>query len=731
MSPDPNYSGYITMGKKKKERTKQQATVTHSRNKPVKCLIPALSISQQRWFYGLALIFCLSLILKLFLTKGHTYSLDGASHSAQTLMVYDSLRDGELPLWSNRWYGGYPLLQFYPPLFFILTALLNFIVKDLFSSIKLMAFIGQLLSGITAFLLVEEITDDRQAGFIGGMAFALAPWHIYHILDFCRHTAIFVYTLLPLPFLFFEKYRHQKLRLLQAGILIGLSLSLIIAFQYGYAIFVTLFLVVYVLFNSVNLKKPYFVFKHLWLLFAAGLVCLGTSIAFVGPYFIEGKYVRTAFKLLSENKFPLDSATFHDLITRSSVSLGHKGYIGLSFLVLSLLGIASAVKYKKYPLILIYAFSFYLVLGHQTLFYKYIPFIYTQQATERLILYLILFMAVMAGEGISFLKTVLFKPARVWVSRITFLALVIICFIDMSITRNRRWAADLGMSGVYESFHQYIKGYDLPHARTIRSIQICSNPQVEWLFAGVFPAVLTIKTPTSIIRGYLDLLAARNLPYIDDGKNWIKQDLETGNFKLPSQKFCYLMNIAYTFYVNPNLDIQILENPSRTPAIATGKLSWREEFSHYPDNAESGITRRLIDQFKLSPKRNSADQVFMINDYKLPDRPFDMTSTLKVLDFTQTTNKSFLEVKASHDCYLVVAQSYYPFLRVFVDQQQVPFYETALCSMALPFPAGLHKVRIEPCLSFVRKVCYSLNLIFIFLVVVVYWRSSKYPSRNA
>jgi len=683
-------------------------------------IIPTLSLRQQRWLYGLGLVLVVSLIAKLFFSSGHTYSLDGASLTARTIMAYESLLDGEFPLWSNRWYAGFPLMQFYPPLFFGLTALLNLLIKDILFSIKIMAFLGQILSGLTAFLLVEEITDDRQAGFIGGLAFALAPWHIFQILDFCRLTVIFIYTLLPLPFLFFEKYRHQKLSLPQAGILSGLSLSMIIGFHYAYAPFITLLFVYYVILNSISFRKPFLNLQHMWLIGITGLVSLGTALAFIGPYALESHYLINPLIHLSYDKFTLDSATFSTLFTRQEFPQYHKGYIGLSFLVLSILGIFSALRRKKYPLLAIYAFCFYLVLGYETAIYKYIPLIYAQLATERLILYLILFMAVMAGEGIKLLKSGLSPliKGRGW--QILFFVLAVICFLDVGVTNDRRWAQTHSMAQSFKNFSQKLAKSDLPHVRTIRSYLVCSEPRIQWMFANIFPSTLTVETPSSIIRGDIRFLAGRGLPYIDDGKSWVQRDLEVNKRILSTQELLYLLNISYVFYVDNHRKNFILNNPRHTPAIASGQIGWQKGFSAYHKPGAQNIVEPFIRQLGLNMEHNSARQLFLVKDLRLPDRPFNENSSLRILNFEQTTNKSLFDVEASHDCYLQLSHSYYPFLHVYLDDNEAPFYETALGTIAVPLPAGRHQIKVEPYFSPIRKVCYILNLIFLVLAVAFY-----------
>ena len=75
--------------------------------------------------------------LRFFLEPGIPVFLDAASHVTRTGFVAQALEQGELPFWSNAWYGGYRLLEFYSPLYFWLSGALAWGVGDAILASKL------------------------------------------------------------------------------------------------------------------------------------------------------------------------------------------------------------------------------------------------------------------------------------------------------------------------------------------------------------------------------------------------------------------------------------------------------------------------------------------------------------------------------------------------------------------------------------------------------------------
>lgn len=86
-------------------------------------------VFRSRWkTFSLLLIVALGLVKFYWIPGYRLYTMgDGPPHFVNTWMVYRALQEGEIPFWTNYWACGSPFLQFYPPLFFFLSAGLLFL----------------------------------------------------------------------------------------------------------------------------------------------------------------------------------------------------------------------------------------------------------------------------------------------------------------------------------------------------------------------------------------------------------------------------------------------------------------------------------------------------------------------------------------------------------------------------------------------------------------------------
>ena len=76
-----------------------------------------------------------------FLLPGYiTAATDGIYYTTLAWLVKDVLENFQLPMWSNWGDMGFPLMQFYSPLFFALVALVNFVMPNIIVGIKFVFF---------------------------------------------------------------------------------------------------------------------------------------------------------------------------------------------------------------------------------------------------------------------------------------------------------------------------------------------------------------------------------------------------------------------------------------------------------------------------------------------------------------------------------------------------------------------------------------------------------------
>ena len=110
-----------------------------------------------------------------------------------------------LPGWTNDWFLGYPLFYVHPPLLSCLTLALSFPFGWVLGT-KLLYLSFFILSGVFAYFYVYELTKNRYASFVAGLAYVFLPYHIIDV-GFEGHQGSFgtPYMLTPLILLCLER----------------------------------------------------------------------------------------------------------------------------------------------------------------------------------------------------------------------------------------------------------------------------------------------------------------------------------------------------------------------------------------------------------------------------------------------------------------------------------------------------------------------------------------------
>ena len=110
-----------------------------------------------------------------------------------------------LPGWTNDWFMGYPLFYVHPPLVSYLILAFSFPFGWVLGT-KLLYLSFFILSGVFAYFYVYELTKNRYASFVAGLAYVFLPYHIIEV-GFEGHQGAFgmPYMLTPLILLCLER----------------------------------------------------------------------------------------------------------------------------------------------------------------------------------------------------------------------------------------------------------------------------------------------------------------------------------------------------------------------------------------------------------------------------------------------------------------------------------------------------------------------------------------------
>ncbi len=135
---------------------------------------------------------------------------DAPHHLALAWVTAESLSHLEIPIWTYYFGAGSPYLQFYGPLFFLLTGVVDLLFGDIYHSIKLVLGIAHMFSGFGLYLLARRLGCCRAAALLAGLAYVLCFWHVQQVLVMGRFALGVFYALLPWPFVCFERLRSSQ-----------------------------------------------------------------------------------------------------------------------------------------------------------------------------------------------------------------------------------------------------------------------------------------------------------------------------------------------------------------------------------------------------------------------------------------------------------------------------------------------------------------------------------------
>ena len=91
-----------------------------------------------------------------------------------------------------------------------------------------------------------------------------------------------------------------------------------------------------------------------------------------------------------------------------------------------------------------------------------------------------------------------------------------------------------------------------------------------------------------------------------------------------------------------------------------------------------------------------------------------------------------MDYELSSTAYLQLSYSYYPYLRVRIDGEEVETFPTAFGLIGLQSPAGGHNLEIVPYLSPLRRVVLAINLAALLLLALLWLLSfRRLPARHS
>lgn len=292
-------------------------------------------------------------------------------------LFLDSIKNFEMPFWNRYIYSGYPLLANPQAFIFYPVALVFDLIFPLTVAYNLSIIFHYSLAGIFFYLFLKEYELDDLSSFTGGLIFMFSGVMISH-----RGHAQMLYTIIwfPLILYFLEKFRKTR----RFEFVFIASIFYCISYFAGsmqlflYGSIITIF---YILYHSLMYGRKNLFFLLSFLVFIFGILL--TAIQTIPTFELTKLSSRGVMDYGYFTSFSFDIRQIPTLIFPFLFGQGTSGlpyfgpwtfgetiaYFGISTIPLVIMGIFIKDK-KKYLWIFILIFSFLLVLGSNTFFYK-------------------------------------------------------------------------------------------------------------------------------------------------------------------------------------------------------------------------------------------------------------------------------------------------------------------------------------------------------------------------
>ena len=154
--------------------------------------------------YYLVIIFIAIMLTSALLIDGLPKAHDINAHMARAVGMSKALKEGQIPplMISNYTNGfGYSWNLFYPPLAPYAMTVFKLFVGTYENALKVLIMVCMIISGISMFKLIEEITDKKKASLIGAIIYMCSPYILTDIYIRMALGEILSYAMLPILFL--------------------------------------------------------------------------------------------------------------------------------------------------------------------------------------------------------------------------------------------------------------------------------------------------------------------------------------------------------------------------------------------------------------------------------------------------------------------------------------------------------------------------------------------------
>ena len=706
------------------------------------------------------------LVTRYYLNPGNVFMGDSETYTVRSWMVSEHLKNMQFPVWSNYWYGGFPLLEYYAPLLFVVIAVLNLIFQDIDVATKFLLWTSHVGSVFVMFYFLREVTRNDLSSLLGALAYALL-FHRIHIVLYQGdlHLSL-VFLLYPLIFLILEKYLNGRVAARKAFFLFSFAAAALILTHHAYAFFGLIFVAVYLLVRVFTEENTWAgKFKTL-AFFGFSSICAFLVSSFSLLPFILGLHEvrgmpKMPFHLLLPGAPSLEGLYILAGTMLRWTAVGHTGnitYVGVSLMLFSVLSMGYVIKTRNGVglALLICALLSLCTLKSDTMYnvknFNFLVFfvtaltVYTPDAVRSML------------RRTAMYASLKIKWGRLFEPKVA-LALLALVLVDLGPTTFQSVYNERGdfKGAVYNGSSKLDSNYKVIERHSIR---YDPGKSLRENFDSSRLGIPSVHGPIQTPLGWFHEGSPRSISYNAELVKKLQLDLHQEFISDLSLKGLYLMGVKfvlfrdrYHYFVPPlrpsphySLNDSFVELKDVGPLLTSTKLLHVKDIPNYDAHniIERGayfdremyafdtpyyeqIVRPLIEAMNIDLNRGSADYLILRDD-RMPQNTATSPDKfhVQVNDFSVSIDSVSLKYVSTGDGFARFPYSYFPYLDVRVDGKEAPFFRSAMHDIVVPVYLGEHTVRILGRASPLSRWTFFLSVGSIIVIVLIPSRILNY-----
>jgi len=658
---------------------------------------------------------------------------DGSSHMCYAWLASQSFANGELPIWTNYLGAGSPYLQFYGFLFFYVVGLFDQVVGDLDVTIKLVLAGAHVISGLGVYFFVRRLLGARRAAFVAGVAYVLCVWHMQQVLMMGRFPLSLFYAILPWSFYAFERVRLGRLDGVIWG---GLALGMLAFVHPGYAFWATAALAFYmgirIWCGRTRLTK--------WRLSmcAGGLWLLGIIF---GAYVTFPMWFERANVELEEiTHAAVPDPTWGHLFVWSNYKFqlfdfpGYEhwygGYLGLSLVVLALVGIGVGLRQRNLRSVIwagaaCWGVSLILVLGYRWPVIRSLEVVQAFNA-GRYLLFVAFFGALMAGLGAHVLMQMWRRQA---VRVVTSILLVVLVDLGLTTFQHPFATKDHTFLKLAPSFYAELdvdkgdlSGGQIPNFR----LSYPMDNMFDLLGIAWFTANMGVP---SFLTGYREGLPSQSKfcgPVQDLMNQIFENQTVSGDFKVTKDVEnlllgLYLLNTYLTYVLEPETQSLVrVAWPYHSPIMIAPEV---RVYGNMGGDDRVRHVKHVIENMNINVRNHTSQRIFVADGERAED--LGTEPQLEMISHQVWNQRVLLNVRVTESCFARLAYAHYPYLGVYVNGERIKPIRTAGDFVAVKLNAGVHEIELKPYLSPLRQFLLIVDGVILMGAGIWFWQRKR------